>query len=300
MPSTVPSGWPRWKRYLFPAIGDMPVAAVGTEDVLRVLRPIWERIPETASRVRQRIEAVLDAARVKGWCTGENPARWKGHLAGALPQPRKVKRVRHRPALAWQEIGAFMSALAARDGIAAQALRFTILTAARTGEVRGMRWREVDLETKVWSVPGDRMKAARLHRVPLSPAALAVLEEVRPLMRQVDDLVFPSGHQRKPLSGMALSEVVRRMNATDDADALPRWRDAEGRAIVPHGFRSTFRDWAGETRPEGREVVEAALAHTIKDKAAYARSDLLEKRRPLMDAWGKQCDHVACTIAEPA
>ncbi len=295
------SGWRNGKHgaqwlatlesYAYPVIGDMPVAEVGTDDVLRVLRPIWERVPETASRVRQRIEAVLDAARVKGWRTGENPARWKGHLAGELPQPRKVKRVQHRPALAWQDMGAFIAALAERDGTAGQALRFVILTAARTGEVRGMRWREVDLDAKVWTVPGDRMKAGKLHRVALSPAAVAVLAEFRPLMKQSGDLVFPGGRQGKALSDMALSEVVRRMNEGGEEGAPPRWRDAEGRAVVPHGFRSTFRDWAGETRPEGREVVEAALAHTVKDKAeaAYARSDLLEKRRPLMNAWAEQC-----------
>jgi integrase len=258
--------------------------------VLRVLRPIWERIPETASRVRQRMEAVLDAARVKGWRTGENPARWKGHLAGELPQPRKVKRVQHRPALAWTDMAAFMAQLTTRQGIASQALQFVILTAARTGEVRGMCWREIDLDAEVWAVPGDRMKAGRLHRVALSPAALAVLKDVRQLIRQPGDLAFPSGPLRKPLSDMALSEVVRRMNEGGEG-VPPRWRDAEGRAVVPHGFRSTFRDWAGEIRPEGREVVEAALAHTIKDKAeaAYARSDLLEKRRPLMDAWAELC-----------
>ena len=280
------------EAYAFPAIGDLPVAAVETDEVLRVLRPIWERIPETASRVRQRMEAVLDAARVKGWRTGENPARWKGHLAGELPQPQKVKRVRHRPALAWQDMGAFMATLAERDGISAQALRFVILTAARTGEVRGMRWREVDLDAKVWVVPGDRMKAGKLHRVALSPAAVAVLAEVRPLMKQSSDLVFPGGRRDKPLSDMALSEAVRRMNEGGEEGEPQRWRDAEGRAVVPHGFRSTFRDWAGETRPEGREVVEAALAHTVKDKAeaAYARSDLLEKRRTLMDAWAEQCE----------
>lgn len=279
------------EAYVYPIIGDMPVAAIGTNDVLNVLRPIWERVPETASRVRQRMEAVLDAARVKGWREGENPARWKGHLAGALPAPAKVKRVQHRPALPWEQIGAFMAALGAREGIASQALRFVILTAARTGEVRGMRWREVDLAGNMWVVPGDRMKAAKTHRVPLSPAALAILDAVRPLMRTQDDLVFPSVRKNVPLSDMALSEVVRRMNEGGETGAPPRWRDAEGRAIVPHGFRSTFRDWAGETRPEGREVVERALAHTIKDKAeaAYARSDLLEKRRPLMDAWGEQC-----------
>jgi integrase len=285
------------EAHAFPVIGDLPVSDVRTDEVLRVLRPIWERIPETASRLRQRMEAVLDAARVKGWRTGENPARWKGHLAGELPQPRKVKRVRHRPALDWHDIGAFMAALDEREGISARALRFVILTAARTGEVRGMRWREVDLAAKVWSVPGDRMKAAKLHRVPLSPAALTVLNEVRPLMRTQTDLVFPSARKNVALSDMALSEVVRRMNETAD-DSLPRWRDGEGRAVVPHGFRSTFRDWAGETRPEGREVVEAALAHTIRDKAeaAYARSDLLEKRRPLMDAWAEQCARLPADV----
>jgi integrase len=286
------------EAHAFPVIGDLPVSTIATDDVLRVLRPIWERIPETASRLRQRIEAVLDAARVKGWRTGENPARWKGHLAGELPQPRKVKRVLHRPALAWQDIGTFMAALTERGGISAQALRFTILTAARTGEVRGMRWREVDLETKVWTVPGDRMKAARMHRVPLSPASLAVLAEVRPLMSKADDLVFPSVRKNVALPDMALSEVVRRMNEGAGDSAPPRWHDAEGRAVVPHGFRSTFRDWAGETRPEGREVVEAALAHTIKDKAeaAYARSDLLEKRRSLMDAWADQCARLPAEV----
>lgn len=282
------------EAYAFPVIGEMPVAEVDTAAVLRVLRPIWERVPETASRVRQRMEAVLDAARVKGWRTGENPARWKGHLAGELPQPRKVKRVEHRPALPWERMGAFMAALGERDGIAALALRFVILTASRTGEVRGMRWREVDLEMKVWTVPAERMKAGRTHRVPLSPAALAVLERVRPLAKGPGDLVFPSVRKSVALSDMALSEVVRRMNEGDEPGARPRWCDAEGRAVVPHGFRAAFRMWAGETRPEGREVVEMALAHAIKDKAeaAYARSDLLEKRRPLMDAWAEQCARV--------
>ena len=279
------------EAHVFPIIGDMPIARVGTDDVLRVLRPIWEKVPETASRVRQRVEAVLDAASVKGWRTGDNPARWRGHLAGELPPPRKVQRVAHRPALPWQQMGTFMAALADREGAAALALRFVILTAARTGEVRGMRWREVDLDGKVWAVPGDRMKAGKLHRVPLSPAALAVLADVRPLMKEPNDLVFPGGRKAVPLSDMALSEVVRRMNEGGEEGALPRWRDIEGRAVVPHGFRSTFRDWAGETRSDGHDVVEAALAHTIKNKAeaAYARSDLLERRRPLMEAWAEHC-----------
>ena len=286
------------EAYAYPVIGEMHVATIGTGDVLRVLRPIWDRVPETASRVRQRIEAVLDAASVEGWRSGDNPARWKGHLAGALTEPRKVRKVQHRPALAWEQMGSFMTALAANDSISARALRFIILTAARTGEVRGMHWREVDLEGKVWVVPGARMKAGSTHRVPLSHAALAVLNEARQLMRGPDSLVFPSVRKNVPLSDMALSMLVRGMNEIGNTGAAPRWHDAEGRPIVPHGFRSTFRDWAGETRPESREVVERALAHTIKNKseAAYARSDLLEKRRPLMDAWGEFCTRAPAEV----
>lgn len=279
------------KSYAYPEIGDKPVAEIDTAAVLAVLRPIWERVPETASRVRQRIEAVLDAAAVKGWRSGDNPARWKGHLAGALPPPRKVKPVEHHPALPWQRIGAFMASLNTREGMAPLALRFVILTAARTGEVRKMRWNEVDFEAKVWTVPSRNMKAGKTHRVPLSPMASAVLDLVMPLRTKDTDLVFPGARKLVPLSDMALSEVVRRMNEGGETGARPPWSDAEGRAVVPHGFRACFRMWAGETRPEGREVVEMALAHTIKDKveAAYARSDLLEKRRVLMEAWAEQC-----------
>jgi integrase len=286
------------EAHAFPLIGDMPVEDVGTDAVLKVLRPIWERIPQTASRLRQRIEAVLDVARLRGWRTGENPARWKGHLAGELPPPHRIKRVRHHAALPWHEMPQFMTALMERDGIAAQTLRFAILTAARVGEVRGMRWREVDLDAKVWVVPGDRMKARKTHRVPLSAAALATLAEVQPFMKKSGDLVFPGWRQGRSLSDRAVSEVVRRMNEGGEAGAPPRWRDTEGRPVVPHGFRSTFRDWAGETRPEGREVVEAALAHTTKNRAeaAYARSDLLEKRRPLMDAWAEQCARIPADV----
>lgn len=286
------------EQHAFPKIGSMPVAEVGTDDVLRVLRPIWSKIPETASRVRQRIEAVLDTARIRGWRQGsDNPARWRGHLAEELPPPRRVKRVEHRPALPWQEMPAFMAELAKVEGMGAAALRFAILTAARTGEVRGMTWGEVDMEAALWTVPAARMKARRAHRVPLSAAALDVLRAVRPESPRRDALVFP-GANGAMLSDMTVSAVIRRMNeaaAGDDPDAPPRWRDHEGRAVVPHGFRSTFRDWAGETRPEGRDVVERALAHTIKDKAeaAYARSDLLEKRRPLMEAWAKWCERPA-------
>lgn len=280
------------KSYVYPTLGEKPVADINTDDVLKVLRPIWQRVPETASRVRQRIEAVLDAARVKGWRKGDNPARWKGYLDNELPPPRKVKRVQHRPALPWEQMGRFMEALDKREGTASLALRFVILTAARTGEVRHMRWNEVDLETKVWVVPGERMKAGKTHRVPMSPAALEILADVMPQKTAPTDLVFPAARRNVPLSDMSLSAVVRRMNEGGKEGERPRWADAEGHAVVPHGFRSTFRDWAGETRGEGRDVVEHALAHTNKNKseAAYARSDLLEKRRPLMTAWAEHCD----------
>lgn len=286
------------ETYAFSRLGDRPVADITTEDVLAVLRPVWERAPETGSRLRGRIEAVLDAAAASGWREGPNPARWKGHLAARLPKPRSVKRQRHHPALPYAEVGEFMHALGRRDGVAAKALAFAILTAARTGEVRGMRWGEIDLAERVWTVPGQRMKAGRAHRVPLSPQAVAILTGQLPpdgSTPKPSALVFPGERAGRPLSDMTLSAVVRRLNeeaaAPDHPDAPPRWRDAEGRAIVPHGFRSTFRDWAGETRAEPREVVERCLAHTIKDKteAAYARGDLLERRRPLMDAWGEFC-----------
>lgn len=290
------------ETHVYPRLGDRPVASLTTDDVLAVLRPVWERTPETGSRLRGRIEAVLDAAAASGWRDGPNPARWKGHLATRLPKARSVRAQRHHPALPYAELGDFMDALRKREGVAAKALAFTILTVARTGEVRGMRWREVDFAESVWTVPGERMKAGRAHRVPLSPQAVAILTAQLPAdgsKPKPSALVFPGERAGKPLSDMTLSAVVRRMN--DDAadpehpDAPPRWRDAEGRAVVPHGFRSTFRDWAGETRAEPREVVERCLAHTIKDKAeaAYARSDLLERRRPLLAAWAAFCTTAA-------
>jgi integrase len=293
------------EQHAFPQIGAIAVAQVDLDAVLCVLRPIWPVIPETASRLRQRIEAVLDLARVRNWRTGENPARWRGLLSEELPPPRRVQRVVHRPALPWQQMPAFWSALAEVEGMGADALRFAILTAARTGEVRGMTWREVDLSAALWSVPGSRMKARRLHRVPLAPQAYDLLRELQPTQPRLDALVFPS-LRGKPLSDMTISAVIRRMNEAAESVSgdLPLWHDHEGRAVVPHGFRSTFRDWAGETREEGREIIERALAHTLKDKveAAYARSDLLEKRRPLMKAWAGWCTgggrHTSAETAE--
>jgi integrase len=278
------------EQHAFPHIGATPVEQVDLVAVLGVLRPIWPTIPETASRLRQRIEAVLDLARVRGWRAGENPARWRGLLSEELPPPRRVQRVAHRPALPWQQMPAFWSALAEVEGMGAAALRFAILTAARTGEVRGMTWREVDLSAALWSVPGARMKARKLHRVPLAPQVCALLRKLQPTQPCPDALVFPSP-RGKPLSDMTISAVIRRMNKAAESVSgdLPLWRDHEGCAVVPHGFRSTFRDWAGETREEGREVIERALAHTLKDKveAAYARSDLLERASPAHGSLGR-------------
>ena len=285
----------QWARtleaYAFPVLGDLPVERIGTEQVLEVLRPIWTRVPETAQRLRQRIEAVLDWAVAHGWLPPgtPNPARWRGHLAALLPPPRRVKAVRHHPALPWPRMPAFWRALAERPGIAAAALRFAILTAARSGEVRLATWAEFDLEAAVWTVPADRMKARRTHRVPLAPEALAILETMRPLARGPGSLVFPGAVNGRPLSDMALSAVVRAMCFDGlEPGEPPRWRDPEGRAAVPHGVRATFKDWS---RAHGwpDHLSEAALAHVDKDKvrAAYARGDLLEERRPMMAAWAK-------------
>lgn len=292
------------EQHAFPTIGAKPIATIGTDDVLAVLRPIWDRTPETASRLRQRIEAVLDDARVQGWRleTLANPARWKGHLSASLPSPRKVREVQHHPSLPWQQMAAFMGALAERSGMAAKALRFAILTGARTGAVRLMRWREIDLEAAIWTAPGANMKTKKSHRTPLSPAALALLDEVRPPMKAPTDLVFPGGREGRPLSDMALSMLVRGMACDGLAEhEPPRWRDIEGRPVVPHGFRATFKGWslaAGFPDP----LSELALAHADKDKvrAAYAREDMCDQRRPMMDAWAEHCAKVPATPASLA
>lgn len=257
------------ETYAFPKIGRVQVAKIETSDVIAALTPIWSAKPETANRVRQRIEAVLDYASALGIRTGDNPARWRGHLDHLLPKPTKVRAVKHHPALPHSEIADFMAELSERTGVAPRALAFTILTAARSGETRGMTWGEVDLYKKLWTIPAERMKAGREHRVPLTDAAIALLGE----KGKDAALVFGSETKAgKPISDMSMTAVLRRMS-----------RDG----ITVHGFRSTFRDWAGETTGFPREVIEAALAHGIKDKAeaAYARSDLFGKRRMLMEAW---------------
>ncbi|MBL3703376.1 DUF4102 domain-containing protein [Sulfitobacter sp. BDSS02] len=264
------------ESYVFPKIGTVQVAKIETADVISTLTPIWAAKPETANRVRQRIEAVIDYASALGIRSGDNPARWRGHLDHLLPKPKKVRAVVHHPALPHTQIADFMTDLAQREGVAVRALAFTILTAARSGETRGMTWGEVDLDTKVWTIPAGRMKAAKEHRVPLSDAALTLLGQ-RGKGTPDDALIFGSeAKPGKPISDMSMTAVLRRMERND---------------ITVHGFRSTFRDWAGETTGFPREVIEAALAHGIKDKAeaAYARSDLFDKRRKLMDAWATVC-----------
>ena len=266
--------------YAFPVIGGLSVAAVDTGHVTRILEPIWQAKPETASRLRGRVEAILDYATARGWRTGENPARWRGHLAHTLPSRRKIARVEHHAALPWTEMGAFLVALGEREAsVAAMALRFTILTAVRSGEAIGARWSEIDLDAAVWTIPAKRMKMGAEHRVPLSEAALDVLREVAKL-RQGEGLVFPGIPASKPLSSAALFKMLRRMNRAD---------------ITVHGFRSTFRDWCAETTNYPREVCEAALAHSVGDRveAAYRRGDLFEKRRKLMDAWADYCSRPA-------
>jgi integrase len=273
---------PRWRNakhaaqwgatlasYVYPKLGAVDVRAVDTRAVVDVLQPIWAAKPETASRVRQRIEAVLDYATVLGARTGDNPARWKGHLEALLPKPGKVRQVEHHAALDWREAPAFLAELTKREGVAARALAYLILAAARSGEVRGMTWAEIDAREGVWTVPAGRMKAAREHRVPLTKGALALLGE----RGAADALVFPSPTDpRKPLSDVTFIAVLKRMGRAD---------------LTAHGFRSTFRDWAGESTSHPREVIEAALAHRLKDKAeaAYARGDLFVKRRRLMEDW---------------
>jgi integrase len=266
------------QTYAFPVIGGLLVQDVELPQIKAVLDPIWVAKTETASRLRGRIESVLDWATVNGYRTGLNPARWRGHLDKVLPAPGRIAKPDHHAALPLPEVGAFMKALRSQEGMGALALEFAILTAARSGEVRGATWDEIDLDGAVWTIAGDRMKAGKEHRVPLSAAALAVLSKV-PRMAGTD-LVFPAplGGQ---LSDMTLTAVTRRMKV----------------AAVPHGFRSTFRDWCSERTNYPREVVEMALAHAIGDKveAAYRRGDLFEKRRALMSEWAR-----FCAVAEPS
>lgn len=265
------------ETYASPTIGKLPVAQIDTALVVKVLQPIWATKTETASRLRGRIESILDWATVSKYRQGDNPARWRGHLDNLLADPSRSKRTAHHPALPWQEMGAFMVKLRAEQGIAAKAVELAILTACRSGEVRLSTWAEFDLDAALWVIPAERMKAAREHRVPLSGAALAMLKS----LPRMGDLVFPGTKVGKPLSDMSLTAVLRRMDRDD---------------ITVHGFRSSFRDWCAESVANSfpREVCEHALAHSLPDKveAAYRRGDLIEKRTLLMQAWADYCGKV--------
>lgn len=271
------------ETYAGPVIGALPVDSVTTELVQRILEPIWHTKTETATRLRGRIESVLDWACVRGYRQGENPARWKGHLDKLLPAPSKVKNAQHHDALPYAEIGPFMQELKQREGFAVQALQFLIYTAARSGEVRGAVWSEIDLNAGLWTIPAERMKAQREHRVPLSAPALALL---RGLPRLVGtELVFPAPRGGQ-LSDMTMTAIMRRWHAS---------KGGTDKAPTVHGFRSSFRDWAAERTDYQRELAEQALSHALTNKveAAYRRSDLLEKRRTMMQAWAEHCSTVA-------
>ncbi|MGE5546498.1 MAG: tyrosine-type recombinase/integrase [Solirubrobacterales bacterium] len=262
------------KTYAYPAIGALPVNAVDTGLVLKVLEPIWTTKTETASRVRGRIESILDWARVRGYRTGENPARWKGHLDHLLPARGKVQKAGHHAALPYDEIGSFMASLRGQEGNSARALEFAILTATRTGEVIGATWDEIDIDRALWTIPAERMKAGKEHRIPLSTAVVAMLQKMKEAKQE--PYVFAGAKSDKPLSNMALLMTLRRMKRTD---------------LTAHGFRSTFRDWAAERTGYPAEVAEMALAHAVGDKveAAYRRGDLFEKRARLMQDWADYC-----------
>ena len=271
----------QWRQTLEVAhavFGARPVAAVATGDVTSVLEPIWRLKTETAKRLRGRIETVLDYATAQGWRSGDNPARWRGHLSNILPAPQRIARVEHHAALPWPEMAKFMAALRDEVGIAARALEFTVLTAARTGETLGATWQEIDLEAALWTVPAARMKAGREHRVPLSPATVKVLREMLPLRGTARGpyWVFPGGRAGKPLSNMSMNMLLRRMGKSE---------------LTVHGFRSCFRDWSAEATDYPREVAEQALAHQLSNKveAAYRRGDMLEKRRRCMEDWAVFC-----------
>lgn len=258
------------ERFVYPFMGDTPVADVTTAHVMQALEPIWHEKAETASRVRGRIETILDAAKARGYREGENPARWRGNIAHLLPARKRLTRG-HYKALPYDEVPDFMAKLRAREALAGLALEFTILTAARTGEVLGARWEEVDLAKAIWTIPAERMKAGKEHRVPLPPRAVEILEATNQLGKE---WLFPSAKGGK-LSVMAMTMLLRRMKVE----------------VTVHGFRSAFRDWAAERTGFSHEVCEMALAHTIGNsvEAAYRRGDLFEKRRRLMAEWATYC-----------
>ena len=261
------------QTYAYPTLGALPVDRITMERVLAVLEPIWTTKTETASRVRQRIETVMDWAKARKLFVGDNPASLKGGLGQLLPKASKITKVKHQPALPYQQIHAFVLALRQKKGISPKAFEFLILTAARSGEVLDAKWDEIDLTARVWTIPAERMKAGREHRIPLSGKAMAIVNEM--LAGRQSDYVFPNPSGKRAMSNGALLAVIKGMPAYAQ--------------YVPHGFRSTFRDWAAETTSFANETLELALAHTIRDKAeaAYRRQDQLEKRVALMEQWAR-------------
>lgn len=267
-------------RFVYGVFGDMPVDMIETRHVLEAIKPIWASKTETATRVRQRIETILDAAKAEGLRKGDNPARWKGHLSHILPKPSKIKKVKHHAALPYQELGDFMGDLYERENVAAKGLAFLILTAARTGEVIGATFDEVDIDNAVWIIPADRMKAGKEHRVPLSPKAVEIVQSMD--KRRKNEFIF-EGLRGGGLSNMAFLQQLKHMKRDD---------------LTAHGFRSTFRDWAAEQTAYPSDVVEMALAHAIANKteAAYRRGDLFEKRQRLMNDWANYCDQIYAPV----
>lgn len=271
----------RWRNMLTnhaAPVRDKALGDIGVTEVLSVLRPLWGEKQETAEKLRESIERVLDSAKVEGLRTGENPATWKGNLEHVLHKPDALTRTTHHAAMPHSAVSPFMKKLAAVDGIGARALEFTILTACRSGEARGATWDEIDLDGAVWTIPAGRMKGGKQHRVPLSPAATAVLNDMK--AKRLNDIVFPGIRDKKPLSDMSLAKALK---------------SAGGGAYTVHGFRSAFRDWATEVAQAPREIAEAALSHAVGDavERSYARSDALERRRALMVDWAAYCATVA-------
>ncbi len=267
----------RWRNMLTnhaAAIRDTPVAAIGVTEVLSILRPLWGEKQETAEKLREVTERVLDAARVEGLRAGENPAAWKGNLEHVLHKPDALTRTTHHAAMPHAAVAPFMKKLAAVDGIGARALEFTVLTACRSGEARGATWDEIDLDSALWVIPAARMKSGKEHRVPLSDKVVTILTDMS--AKRLNDIVFPGIRDKKPLSDMSLAKALK---------------SAGGGDFTVHGFRSTFRDWATEIAQAPREIAEAALSHAVGDavERSYARSDALERRRALMANWAKYC-----------
>jgi integrase len=262
-------------QYAYPIFGDLPVSEIDEALILKALTPIWNTKTETAKRLRGRIEAVLDWATFNKYRQGENPARWKGHLEHSLAKPSKVARVTHHAAMPYQELPEFIQELRHRVGSGAKALELLILTGCRSGEIRGAKWSEFDLSSKLWVIPAERMKMAQEHRVPLSDVAVDLLTSLPRL--EGTDLVFPSSKPNTPLSDMTLTAVLRRCGGDD---------------YTVHGFRSCFRDWLAETTNYPNEACELALAHSISNKveAAYRRGDMLEKRVQMMTDWANYCE----------